>query len=345
MEKEQKKLFEASKKAIENRLETDKNEIYLRFMDSFDRLGQLVMERQKVDQGYLVKYIQVSLLRSYICEDQFIYRISAHNADYFLDQYEPAVSIDLSDLFYPLAETRKSLYAFIKSNRINIHKCQIDHMIMEQAFMINSSIAKRFRFWLRDLDYTDALLKIKTTDYYFVKWGGHWEKSETILLGDGREKNQQMFEEIHKDNHIDQLDFSKFFHVWDKAEFNDLVMTEKSLLFQRFRNARFSRCVFGGTTLMGSSFRKANMKRSAFVAANLSRNDFRDAVLDEVVFRNCDLSKADFRNVDFRDVSFEGTTLKGALFWRKDVPFLHLDHRQLQEVTMLKAEVDECILL
>jgi len=344
-ETEQQQLFEASKKTIENKLEADKYEIHQRFMEGFDLLSQLVVKKQEEDKAYVIKYIQISLLRSLIGMDRFIYRISAHNVDYFLDRQAEAVTIDLSDLFHPLAETGKSLREYVKSNRMGILGCHINYQIMEQAFMINRTVAKRFRFWLRDLDHTDALLNIKTTEYYFVKWGGHWEKSETILIGDKREKNQQMFEEIQEDNHIDQLDFSKFFHVWDKADFHDLVVTEKSLLFQRFRHTGFKRCVLGGTTLWGSNFRAAHIQRSVFLASNLSRCDFRDAVLEEVLFQNCDLCEADFRNADFREVSFEGSSLKGALFWRKDIPFLHLDNRQLQEIVMLKMEVDRCILL
>lgn len=338
-------IFEVCQSKAEDKLQTEKYKIYERIIKGMDLLCRSVRKKQEEDSAYLIKYIQISLLRSFIGVNQYIYRISAHNKDYFLDKEAKSVMVDLSELFESYAMARTTLYEYVKSKRMSIPESQIDYLIGEQAFSMNRLIGKHFRFWLRDIDQREALLTLKTEEYFLIKWGGHWEKSELLLVGDKREKSQELFEETHQGNHIDTLDFSKFFHVWDKCKFDDLIVTEKSLLFQSFREAGFSRCVFGGTTLWGSNFKKAECRRSVFLGSNLGRCSFQYGVLGETHFLNCDLSESDFRHADFREVSFEGSNLKGALFQRTDVPFLHLDNRQLQEITMVAKEAEGCILL
>lgn len=344
-EKERSQLFEACQKSMEARFELQKYEIYQQIIDGIDLLCQKIKKIQETDEGYRIKYYQVSLLRSFMKTDTFVLLISGCNQDYFLDKQKQEVTVDMSNLFEPLAKARQTLYEYVKSKQVKILECQVDFDIMEQAFCVNRYMAKRFRLWLRDLFHTESLLKVQTTEYFFMKWGGHWEKSETILVGDKQHKSQEIFEEIHKESTIDKLDFAKFFHVWDKVNFNDLIVMEKSLPIQSFREAGFSRCVIGLSTLWGSNFKSSCFQRSVFTETNLSKCSFRDAVFDEVHFLNCDLCEADFRGADFKEVSFEGANLKGALFWRKDAAFLHLDNKQIQDITMLAEEVDGCILL
>jgi len=306
--------------------------LYDKVLEGMKRLSQMIIKTQNADEDYLIKFFQISLLRTPVTENRVLFELSAYNEEYFLDKKIKAVIIDGTKVFEPLITLKEQLLILAKKYDGRIFACDIERQIAACAFDVNRELAERFRYLLWDFDEHEFIQGIKKNHLFLVKWGGHWEQSETIFLGDESIKNQNLFEEKNELNTIETINYDYVFNSWDKVSFENLVMTEKQLLFQSFRYCNFVRCAIGGSILVGSNFRGSMMNRSAFVSCNFCKCNFKQMQLEDVHFIQCDLANADFRDTVFSEVTFGDSSLAGALFSRKDIAFLHLSDRQMQEI-------------
>lgn len=306
--------------------------LYDKILEGMKKLSQVIAEAQNADEDYFIKYFQISLLRTPVTENRFLFEIAACNEEYFLDKKIKAVIIDGTKMFEPLIMVKEQLLTLTKKYRGRVFACDIERQITTCAFDINRELAEGFRYLLWDFDTHEFIQNIKKNPLFLVKWGGHWEQSETVFLGDESIKDQAVFEEKNELNTIETINYDYVFNNWDKVSFENLVMTEKQFLFQSFRDCNFVRCAIGGSVLVGSNFRGTMMNRSAFMSCNFCKCNFKQVQLEDVHFIQCDLANADFRDAVFSEVTFEDSSLAGALFSRKDIAFLHLSDSQMREI-------------
>ncbi|MDM8295766.1 pentapeptide repeat-containing protein [Enterocloster aldenensis] len=213
-----------------------------------------------------------------------------------------------------------------------------DRVLTEMVYSVNRRLAEGVRPYLWDFDMRDQVKTVHKENPFLVKWGGHWEESATVFVGDTRMKSQELFEEVNQKNDIEKMDTAYVYGNWDEILFNGLKLGGKALLYQSFRNTIFEQCQLTGSTFYGSNLRNAHMRKTVFWGCNLSGCNFKDSALEDVLFSGCDLTHSVFTGSELNNVSFERSIMEGAEFSRECVPFLRLEPAQFQQIKIQAEE-------
>ena len=322
----------AAKTRLSDFLNEHEEELGNLIINRLYELCNIVLQKQKTEEASRVRYFQISLLRSYIPCGAFVYLLSAYGRDYFLDRRGVFLPVRVDCIAEPLQSLKKQLYEIVGKCRSGILYTDADHELTEIMYFVSRRFAENIRRYLWDFDESADVKAVAKEEPFFVKWGGHWEESATVFVGDGRLRNQELFEILQRDNDVEKVDTSYVYGNWDRVVFNELTVIKKALLFQSFRYGSLLQCRMESSVLYGSSFRKTFIKNTVFSGCSFRKCNFRQSKLEHVVFHECDLSGADFRDFEFTEISFRGSCMQKTLFTREMVPFLHLEAVQLQEI-------------
>ena len=331
-------ITQTAKEKMQGELMSKPDELYGRILQGLDELCYTTTEKQRNEALPSIRYFQVSLLRSYMPLGQLFFLVSAYDRNYFLDRKGVSVVIRADDMAGPMVRLQEDLYQIAGEYRGRILHSDADRALTETMYSVNHQLADGARPYMWDFDMRAQVKTVHKETPFFVKWGGHWEESATVFVGDTRKRNQELFEAVNQNNDIEKMDTAYVYGNWDEILFDGLKMGGKAFLYQSFRNTVFEQCQLTGCTFYGSNLRKAQMRKTIFWGCNLSGCNFRDSALEDVLFSGCDLTHTVFSGSELKNVSFAQSIMEGAEFSRECVPFLRLEPGQFQQIRIQAEE-------
>ncbi len=283
--------------------------------DAVDRLREPVLKQRKAPLCYVhFSFLRVDLIRR-------DYRLLAQGMDerWYLDTEPAETAAKTGQILVPLDQLWDSLTEQSRKYAGYVNAYDICHLIFEEKERIDRSIACLLRWRLRDWKERGLFAGIPFSREWILKWGEYWGDSEMLLHVDWRSKGIDAWKEaVRTAGHKADI---LVFGFWHKEELERTELKELDLRF--------------------SVFDKCSLKGISFDCCNLEGSRFPGSRFEGCSFHGCCLTGADFSGCAFENTSFKGAELTGAIFPAESIPFLHLDPRQLQKVTLKQGDETE----
>lgn len=310
------------------------NEPWLRerLIDAMKKVCALVKKKQEEQKDYKIMYLNFSLLRTSVVNQEYTILVSAYNENWYLDDYATHINISIYPIFKVLDDLKNYLEEKRKKYVGKIEGFDVDKILLKQAFEYYTSLEIFAVKIFENLDDEDWFQAVEKTNQYCIRWGEYRDLTHLVYKMDHNDKSKEDFIKALKEMEEEDKKDKFVFSTWKGIEVEDLSCSLKNLMFSNFKNSTFKGVNMLGIVLLGSNFKNSQLHECNFSHSLLEHASFKNSHLENVSFDNTILKDADFTYANFENVSFENSDLEAAHFLKKDVPFIHLSPLQLQKI-------------
>ena len=345
-----------------------KDELVPDFVDSFRRLCMKIKKMQIDNKIGKIGYIQYSMLRSNIIENNYDYLIDTYNKQWYFDskQQECQEKYNSRWAFIFLEELEKVLEEKRRIYINTIYKPDIDHIKLEKARIFNQFIKNLARYAMPKAAQILEFNAIDMEDEFEVRVGEYYDLSEVVYKVDMRVKDPEEIKEWLEDKKEDcyvaeilrDMDLSLGNYTGIDLRFADFsgsnlsgsILENSILIGTKFCRCNLENINLTGTYIHDADFSGASLKNADFFTAKGSKSmidtiasriyslwgvNFEGADLEGADFRYTDLRGANFKSTNLIGVNFKGANLENAVFLKEAVNGLELDEAQKKAIQVV----------
>lgn len=310
--KEEKDYLEEKKRQFFMELQDKSEEVSNAIRQSIVALRDEIIKKEKEK----IMYFYFSFLRIDILKGDYCVFAQAMDARWYMDQSPAEVTFSLKFLFSGLDGIRERLEQDGRKYMGKINSYDRDNILQETAMEWNQILAGQLRFLFRDIEENKDFAEIPKLNTWGIYWGEYRDTSEIIAFVDREKKDQKDWDRALR--LTDEQEGTMISRFWSEADLKDSNCSGKTFLFSQFENCTLTNLCFDGANLTGVQFKNCTLKACSFQNAVIQQADFVDCV--------------------WEDNDFKGANLMYSIFMEKDVPYLHLEPEQLQNILIDRRE-------
>lgn len=338
-------------KKLDDYYEKNKDELSLKFIESFKQLCQKIKEIQAIGQKGKISYIVCSMLRTNIICGVNKYVLEAFNDLLYLDKNECQIEYDAGWAFGFLDEFEEELLQNSKFYINKITKADIERLKLKETVLYNERIERLVRYAMPKAAMTQEFKDIQKEDILEVSVGEYRSLRKLVYKESIRSKHskeikywlEEKYEFEYTYEVLKELDLSDgdyegidiSYGDFGKSNISRSNMKNTNLKGTKFCESLLEEVNFAGVAAAEAVFDSANLKGASFKVAKAEGASFKGANLEGVCFEGADLSYCDMTGANLVNVNFKGAILKGTIFNINDTSGLMLDEEQKKDIVFI----------
>jgi len=351
-------------KKLDCNLKKEKHSIAKKLTEEFDNFFKLVNQNQENIESKLVFCVSIQILRSNIVNKKSELRLSAYDAEFYMDKNPIHYTFDFDELFKYIFEFENNVAEEVKKYVTRVNKSDVAVAVQKTVMFYKDYLTRLLLFSIDDILRLDSFQDLNKEKDFFL-FSGEYKDNLDYIYRSADEKTKYEKTELVRKFSGGKDEF--YTQLLTDLEFEELDLRNKNLCYTQFTNSKmtltdfalaycictnFSNCFisgtnfenallydadFSGATLYGVMFNAAfagltTPKEDTFYSPGFNGVNFKNAVLNKVDFTEADFSGADFRGAKFSDVIFENTNLENAVFDEEALTYLELSQHQLNSI-------------
>ena len=290
-------------------------ELIMKFKQMFAK-GRQKMEEVKKEP---IMFFYFSVPRTDLYSNQYRLLLHMMDARWYLDKEPIVIEESLDFLWEDLQEMKEKLWNDSKKYMGKINRYDIEYLVQDMIFTCNCYLSEQLRLVFRDIEENEDFANIAKPEVWYIRFGEYRDQSEVIAHVDRIKKEQKQWERKVRKAQLETKDDSLATSYWYELEVKESSCTEQFMPFIVFENC----------TLDSVDFTKSNLRGARFL----------NCTIRHCVFEEADLQYAEFTDCTWEETKFQGANLSYAIFMEQELPFVHLEPEQLQDILVEREEM------
>ena len=262
------------------------------------------MEKEKL------MFFHFSLLRTDLLNRKYNVLVQALDARWYLDTEPLELTFSLDVLFQVLNPVWDQLSDGTRKYIGKVNSCDVDIIMQQLAMECNGLLCHQLRFMLRDIEENKDFAATPKQEAWYIRWGEYRDNSEIVASADRIAKDQQTWSRSVRK--AAQKEEELVAGYWYGAELGDTDCRNLPMYFINFEDC--------------------TLKNISFAHANMTGARFRNCRIEGCSFEETVLRQADFMDCTWENNVFTGADVTNAVFMEQELPFVHLEAEQLQDI-------------
>lgn len=324
--------------------------------DNFISLCQTIADSQ-TQQTTPVGFINLSLLRTSLLEDQAVYQWDVYGAQWYGDPLSVGGYYSADWAFDYLKQAAAELETLRRSYMGVVIRQDVGRITQREAPFFHAYVVALVRYMLRDVELIPEFQAMSKAPSFYICVGEYFDWCDIAYFSYAAPANpNKMKRRLHIGScdysAMKNIDFSHGDYAFSSFCFSDARGSDFS-----HSNLYFAQCTgtdFRGCRLAGADLKHVQIADADFSGCQLQQADlgwaeggagvddeenlaflgvnFQGSDLTDAFFTGADLRRADFRGAILRGTDFQDAKLKEAIFYTKDKEQLDVTPEQIAEI-------------